>query len=132
MENYAKAKASFYKEIKEISVQLYMSRVLGLGVEFPTNNEIFDKIEKDKVTLKIKEIDSISERLHNLSEDEKKYHEVIKALDDDKLTRGKYVYHFVSEWLMRIKKYINSRIENLNNEHKSNNDNPPANDKKIV
>lgn len=131
MENYAKAKASFYKEIKEISVQLYMSRVLGLGVEFPTNNEIFDKIEKDKVTLKIKEIDSISEILHNLSEDEKKYHEVIKALDDDKLTRGKYVYHFVSEWLMRIKKYINSRIENLNNEHKSNNDNPPANDKKL-
>lgn len=32
---------------------------------------------------------------------------------------------------MRIKKYINSRIENLNNEHKSNNDNPPANDKKL-
>ncbi|HHA2008312.1 TPA: DUF4435 domain-containing protein [Enterobacter mori] len=132
MDNYTKARASFYQEIKEISVQLYMSRILGLGVEFPKSSDIFDKIEKDKVTLKIKEISVISERLRNLSDDERKYHEVIKTLDDDKLIRGKYVYYFVSEWLMRIKKYINSRIDNLNAEQNVNDGKPPANDKKLA
>lgn len=131
MSNYEKAKASFYQEIKEISVQLYMSRILKMGVEFPKSSDIFDKIEKDKVILKIKRVDVISERLRNLSDDEMKYHEVIKTLDDDKLIRGKYVYYFVSEWLMRIKKYINSRIDSLNAEQNSNDDIAPANDKKL-
>ncbi|WP_163375297.1 DUF4435 domain-containing protein, partial [Enterobacter hormaechei] len=94
MSNYEKAKASFYQEIKEISVQLYMSRILKLGVEFPKSSDIFDKIEKDKVILKVKEVSVISERLRNLSDDERKYYEVIKTLDDDKLIRGKYVYYF--------------------------------------
>ncbi|EPS6775993.1 DUF4435 domain-containing protein [Enterobacter kobei] len=131
MSNYEKAKASFYQEIKEISVQLYMSRILKLGVEFPKSSDIFDKIEKDKVILKVKEVSVISERLRNLSDDERKYYEVIKTLDDDKLIRGKYVYYFVSEWLMRIKKYINSRIDSLNAEQNSNDDIAPANDKKL-
>ncbi|MEN0614103.1 DUF4435 domain-containing protein [Klebsiella indica] len=131
MEHYTKAKVSFYSEIKNISVQLYMSRILGLGIEFPSNSDVFDKIEKDKVTLKISEIPFITERLKNLTKDEWNYYNVISTLDNDKLTRGKYVYYFVSEWLIRIKKYINSRIENINNENKLNSDTPAANVKKL-
>lgn len=40
-----------------------MSRILGLAIEFPSNHELFEKIEKEKVTLKINEIPAITDRL---------------------------------------------------------------------
>ncbi|AKA92846.1 DUF4435 domain-containing protein [Escherichia coli] len=128
---YSKAKASFYSEIKNISIQLYMSRILGLAIEFPSNHELFEKIEKEKVTLKINEIPAITDRLKKITKDEENYYKVISTLDNDKLTRGKYVYYFVSEWLIRIKKYINSRIDSINNESALNSTSSVVNEKKL-
>jgi len=116
MQMYIKARDSFYLEIKELSIHLFMARILGLGLEFPNNEEVFDKINKDHVVLKMNGIESVNQRIKTLSPDERAYHDVICSLDKDQLTRGKYVYHFVSEWLIRIKKYIHSRIDNLNAE----------------
>lgn len=114
MEDYSQAKDDFYSKIKNLSIQLYMSRILGLGIEFPSNSDVFEKIERNKVILKQTEVAAISERLLNMTPDEQIYYDAIMKLDKDQLTRGKYVYHFVSEWLMRIKKYIHSRIDNIN------------------
>ncbi|MEZ6926907.1 MULTISPECIES: DUF4435 domain-containing protein [unclassified Aeromonas] len=116
MTYYKSAKESFYQEIRELSIQLYMSRVLGLGVEFPCNEDIFEKIDKDSVTLKLKSIELISNRMQSLSDDEKHYYDAVRSLSKEQLTRGKYVYHFVREWLMRIKKYIHNRIDSFNAE----------------
>lgn len=108
---YDKAKDSFYQGIRNISIQLYMSRVLGLGFEFPTNDDIFETVNKDSVSFKINEIDVLSERLKHLSIDEQKFYGVISDLPDEQLIRGKYVYFFICEWLIKIKKYIHSRID---------------------
>ncbi|TEW91180.1 DUF4435 domain-containing protein [Serratia marcescens] len=116
MNNYTLAKESFYSEMREISIHLYMSRVLGLKVEFPCNEDVFDKINKDSVALKLNGIPEVKERLLTLSDDEKYFYDAICSLDREQLTRGKYVYHFVSVWLIRIKKYIHSRIDSYNAE----------------
>ncbi|WP_075672637.1 DUF4435 domain-containing protein [Proteus terrae] len=108
---YRKARSSFYSGMKNISVQLYMARILGLGIEFPTNSDLFLSISKDIVNFKLNEIPEITERLNTMTEDEKYFYHAIIDLDEDKLTRGKYVYYFVTEWLIKIKKYINSRID---------------------
>lgn len=108
---YRQARDSFYHGMKNISVQLYMARILGLGIEFPTNNDLFSSISKNTVEFKINEISEITERLNLMTEDEKYFYRTIMELDEDKLTRGKYVYYFVTEWLIKIKKYINSRID---------------------
>ncbi|MBT0484724.1 DUF4435 domain-containing protein [Morganella morganii] len=114
LDYYRQAKSSFYTGIKYISVQLYMARILGLGIEFPTNSDLFLSISKNSVTFKITEIPEITKRLNSMTDDEKNYFKTITELDEDKLTRGKYVYHFVTEWLMKIKKYINDRINSAN------------------
>lgn len=108
---YRQAKNSFYIGIRNISIQLYMARILDLRIEFPTPSDLFSSISKDKVDFKINEITEITERLKAMTDDEKYYYQVIIELDQDKLTRGKYVYYFVTEWLMKIKKYIHSRID---------------------
>lgn len=118
MSFYDKAKECFYQGIKNISIQLYMSRVLGLGFEFPTNEEIFESITKDKVSFKINEIPVISKRLEQMNDDERVFYDVISTLPDEQLIRGKYVYYFICEWLIKIKKYIHNRIDSavaLNN-----------------
>lgn len=114
MAYYASAKESFYNEMREISIQLYMSRVLGLKVQFPCNEAVFSKIDKGSVSLKISSIPEIHQRILSLSDDEIGLYQAVCALNRDQLTRGKYVYHFVSEWLIRIKKYIHGRIDNFN------------------
>ncbi|EPF3218359.1 MULTISPECIES: DUF4435 domain-containing protein [Enterobacter cloacae complex] len=111
MSFYDKAKDSFYEGMRNISIQLYMSRVLGMGVEFPTNEDIFKSINKDGVIFKINEIDVLSERMSRLSDDEIQFYNVISELPDEQLIRGKYVYFFICEWLMKIKKYIHTRID---------------------
>ncbi|WP_323938599.1 DUF4435 domain-containing protein [Aeromonas hydrophila] len=116
MAYYSQAKESFYSEIRELSIQLYMSRILGLEVEFPCNEDVFDKIEKSSVSLKMKSIDLINEKILTLSDDETYFYNAVCSLSNEQLTRGKYVYHFVSEWLIRIKKYIHNRIDNFNSE----------------
>ncbi|WP_432525958.1 DUF4435 domain-containing protein [Serratia sp. BFP-2025] len=108
---YRQARNSFYTGMKNISIQLYMARTLGLGIEFPTNNDLFSSISKDIVDFKISEIPQITARLDVMTEDEKYFYRAIVELDEDQLTRGKYVYYFVAEWLIKIKKYINSRID---------------------
>ncbi|HIE0657964.1 TPA: DUF4435 domain-containing protein [Providencia rettgeri] len=109
--SYRQARTSFYNGIKNISIQLYMARILKLGLEFPTNNELFSSISKNTVDFKINEIPEVTERLNLMTEDEKYFHQAIMELDEDKLTRGKYVYYFVTMWLIKIKKYINDLID---------------------
>lgn len=108
---YESAKKDFHEGIKKISIQLYMSRILNLSVEFPSNAQIFKAIKKDSVTFKLNDIPEITSRLKNMSNDEKTYHNIISNLDEELLIRGKYVYYFICEWLMVIKKYIHSRID---------------------
>ncbi|CZW30520.1 DUF4435 domain-containing protein [Enterobacter cloacae] len=111
MSFYDKAKNSFYQGIKNISIQLYLSRALGLGIEFPTNEEIFESISKDKVTFKINEIPSIVKQLEESTDEIGVFYDVISNLPNEQLIRGKYVYYFICEWLIKIKKYIHSRID---------------------
>ncbi len=114
MKYYSSAKESFYNEIRELSIHLYMSRILDLKVEFPNNEDVFDEINKDTVVLKINSIDSVKERIMSLTDDERYFYDAVCSLEREQLTRGKYVYHFVREWLLRIKKYIHNRIDSFN------------------
>ncbi|HEC2110117.1 TPA: DUF4435 domain-containing protein [Klebsiella oxytoca] len=120
MKLYTKAKADFFNGIRTISIQLYMSRVLSLGVEFPNNEELFDSIKKDSVTFRISELPEITERLSKMTEDERSLYNSISELSPEQLIRGKYVYHFIKEWLMVIKKYIHARIDSAKAIDKSN------------
>ncbi|HFS7087803.1 TPA: DUF4435 domain-containing protein [Enterobacter hormaechei] len=116
MKYYSSAKESFYNEIRELSIHLYMSRILDLKVEFPCNEDVFDKINKDSVVLKLNSIEAVRERIRLLTDDERYFYDAVCSLEREQLTRGKYVFHFVKEWLMRIKKYIHNRIDSYNAE----------------
>ncbi|WP_223509990.1 DUF4435 domain-containing protein [Rahnella sp. GSA61A] len=114
MSLYAKAKDSFYSGIRNISIQLYLSRLWGVATEFPNNEELFDNISNDNVIVKFIEIPEVKERFASLTEDEHFLVGAVESLDKDQLTRGKYVFHFVSTWLIKIKRYVNERIQASN------------------